>query len=85
MSLMYEFHRRLELGTKCLDMAVDERSIVCGLEDGRVDVYSRSIGDYGDYGGNEDGEDDDHGGRGDGDDDVLEDERVGIYSRSFFC
>ena len=33
--------RRLELGTKCLDMVVDERSLVCGLEDGRVDVYSR--------------------------------------------
>ena len=45
MSIMFKmssFHRRLELGTKCLDMAVDERSLVCGLEDGRVDVYSRS-------------------------------------------
>ena len=34
--------RRLELGTNCVSMAVDERSIVCGLEDGRVDVYSRA-------------------------------------------
>ena len=41
-SSMY-FYRRLELGTKCLEMAVDERSLVCGLEDGRVDVYSRSL------------------------------------------
>ena len=40
---MFKLDRRLELGTKCLDMAVDERSIVCGLEDGRVDVYSRSL------------------------------------------
>ena len=34
--------RRLELGTNCVSMVVDERSIVCGLEDGRVDVYSRA-------------------------------------------
>jgi len=34
--------RRLELGASCVSMAVDETSIVCGLEDGRVDVYSRA-------------------------------------------
>eukprot|EP00090_Calanus_glacialis_P004077 TRINITY_DN13023_c0_g1_i1.p1 TRINITY_DN13023_c0_g1~~TRINITY_DN13023_c0_g1_i1.p1 ORF type:complete len:713 (+),score=103.45 TRINITY_DN13023_c0_g1_i1:114-2252(+) len=34
--------RRLELGTNCVSMVVDEKSIVCGLEDGRVDVYSRA-------------------------------------------
>ena len=35
-------YRRLELGASCVSMAVDETSIVCGLEDGRVDVYSRA-------------------------------------------
>ena len=34
--------RRLELGATCVSMKVDERSIVCGLEDGRVDLYSRA-------------------------------------------
>ena len=34
--------RRLELGSSCVSMCVDEKSIVCALEDGRVDVYSRS-------------------------------------------
>ena len=34
--------RRLELGTECLTMVADERSIVCGLGDGRVDVYHRA-------------------------------------------
>ena len=34
--------RRLELGVTCVSMKVDERSIVCGLEDGRVDLYSRA-------------------------------------------
>jgi len=34
--------RRLELGSVCVSMVVDEKSIVCGLEDGRVDVFSRA-------------------------------------------
>ena len=34
--------RRLELRTNTVAMKVDERSIVCGLEDGRVDLYSRA-------------------------------------------
>ena len=34
--------RRLELRTNTVAMRVDERSIVCGLEDGRVDLYSRA-------------------------------------------
>ena len=34
--------RRLELGATCVAMRVDERSLVCGLEDGRLDLYSRA-------------------------------------------
>ena len=34
--------RRLEMGGSCVAMCVDEVSIVCGMEDGRVDVYSRA-------------------------------------------
>ena len=34
--------RRLETGGSCVATCVDEVSIVCGMEDGRVDVYSRA-------------------------------------------
>ena len=37
-----DIFRRLELRTNCVSMVVDEKSIVCGLEDGRADVYSRA-------------------------------------------
>ena len=41
-TILTNIFRRLELVTNCVSMVVDERSIVCGLEDGRVDVYSRA-------------------------------------------
>ena len=33
--------RRLELGSACVAMCCDERSVVCGLEDGRVELINR--------------------------------------------